>query len=264
MAALEPDAPAQTLAGASGSRVELLQQAAAAFQAGVNLRDQPDKARPLFREAASCYEELRRCGAANVDLYRDQGNAQLLAGDLPGAILSYRRGLRLAPADLDSRANLAYAREQIAFRSPEDLGRPPEENRPPWLPYLPQRQRVLLFFCSYSFGWLGIVRWRMVRRAAPWRFGLTAFALASILAASLAVEAWSDRQESLHPLVVVAKHGVPLRKGNGVLYPPRFGTPLHRGVEARLRFERGGWLQIELAGGQIGWIPRADALLDRP
>jgi hypothetical protein len=245
-------------------KAELLQQAEAAFGAGVKLRDEPDKARPLFREAASCYEELRRGGADNADLYRNQGNSQLLAGDLAGAILSYRRGLRLAPADLDLRANLAYAREQIAYPGPGDFGRPPQENRPPWLPYLSSRQRVLLFFCSYSLGWLGIVRWWMVRRAAPWRVGLTAFGLASLVAASLVVEAWSERQESLHPLVVIARDGVRLLKGNGALYPPRFGTPLYRGVEARLRFERGDWLQIELAGGQMGWVPRAAALLDMP
>jgi hypothetical protein len=162
------------------------------------------------------------------------------------------------------RAQLAYAREQVAYAGSGDFGRPPEETRPPWLPYLFSWQRVLLFFCSYSLGWLGMVRWWMVRRAAPWRVGLTAFGLACLVAASLAVEAWNERQESWHPVVVIASDGVPLRKGNDVLYPPRFRAPLGRGVEARLRIERGDWLQIELADGQRGWIPRAAALLDRP
>jgi hypothetical protein len=249
---------------ASIPAAELLHQAEAAFHAGVELGDKLDEARPLFREAASCYEELRRRTAGNADLYRNQGNAHLLAGDLPGAILSYRRGLRLAPADVGLRANLAYAREQIAYPGSRDFGRPPEDNRPPWLPYLSSRQRVLLFFCSYTLGWLGIVRCWMVRRAAAWRVGLMGFGLACAVATSLALEAWSERQEFLHPLVVIARDGVPLRKGNGVLYPPRFATPLNRGTEARLRLERGDWLQIELAGGQIGWVPRAAALLDTP
>ena len=48
-----------------------------------------------------------------------------------------------------------------------------------------------------------------------------------------------------------------LRAGNGLSYPPRYETPLNRGVEARLLFARGAWLQIELSGGEIGWVPAA-------
>jgi hypothetical protein len=58
------------------------------------------------------------------------------------------------------------------------------------------------------------------------------------------------------PLVVVAEDGVLLRRGDGLAYPPRYDTPLPRGAEARLRRERGTWLQIELSGGEIGWVPR--------
>src|SRR5437667_4671559 len=115
---------------------ELLRQAEAAFRAGTDVRNTPEEARPLFRKAASCYEALRQQGARNADLYRNQGNSYLLAGDLPRAIWFYRRGLSLAPADPILRANLAHARAQVAYPGPGDLGRPPVENWPPWLPYL--------------------------------------------------------------------------------------------------------------------------------
>jgi hypothetical protein len=199
-----------------------------------------------------------------VDLYRNQGNAYLLAADLPAAILSYRRGLRLDPADLLLRANLSYARGQVAYPGSGDLGRPAVDNRPPWLPYVSQRLRLLLFACSYGVGWLSLVRWWMVRRTAPLALGVLGFGLAALLAASLGMEAWSERQEVLHPLVVIAADNVPLRKGDGILYPSCYPTTLQRGVEARLRFRRGDWLQIEVAGGQVGWVPRAAALLDAP
>jgi hypothetical protein len=243
---------------------ELLQQAEVAFRAGTELRDQPDEAQSRFRQAASCYEELRQRGISNGDLYRNQGNAYLLAGDLPHAVLAYRRGLRLNPADSILRANLAYARSQVAHSGSGAFGRPAVDNRPPWLPYLALRLRLLLFFASYSIGWLGIVRWWMVRRTAPLTMGILAFGLAILLATSFGMEEWSERQEVLHPLVVIAADGLALRKGDGVLYPSRYQTPLHRGVEARLRFEGSDWLQIELAGGQVGWIPRSAALLDTP
>ena len=49
---------------------------------------------------------------------------------------------------------------------------------------------------------------------------------------------------------------------HGLNYPPRSETPLNRGVEARLLFVRGDWLQIELSGGEIGWVPSEYALVD--
>jgi hypothetical protein len=65
-----------------------------------------------------------------------------------------------------------------------------------------------------------------------------------------------DEGEAARPLVVILDDGVLLRKGDGLAYPPRYDTPLNRGAEARLLFERGGWLQVELAGGEVGWVPR--------
>jgi len=62
--------------------------------------------------------------------------------------------------------------------------------------------------------------------------------------------------------VVITADGVPLREGNGVAYPARYDAPLNRGVEARLLFVRGDWLQIELAGGEVGWVPGASTVSD--
>src|SRR5262245_44765320 len=67
---------------------DVLRQAKESFAEGVRLREEPDKARPLFRKSADLFEELRRRGVANPALFRDQGNACLLADDLPGAILA--------------------------------------------------------------------------------------------------------------------------------------------------------------------------------
>lgn len=243
---------------------ELLIQAEAAFRSGLEVRDEPEKARPHFRNAASCYEALRQRGAHNAELFRNQGNAYLLAGDLPQAMLAYRRGLRLAPTDSILRANLAHARAQVAYPGPGEFGRPATEHWPPWLPYFPLRLGLLLFAGFYSLGWLGLVRCWMVRRAAPLGWGIVAWVLALLTAGNLALQAWNERTESLHPLIVIASDGLPLRKGNGVIYPPRVEAPLNRGVEARLQFERGEWLQIELASGAVGWVPRRAVMVDTP
>ena len=79
------------------SDLELAGRAEAEFGEGVRLRQAADKARPHFRAAAGYFEDLRRRGASNPLLYRDLGNAYLLAGDLPRAVLAYRLGLRRSP-----------------------------------------------------------------------------------------------------------------------------------------------------------------------
>ena len=78
------------------------------------------------------------------------------------------------------------------------------------------------------------------------------------------IQVHEDRVDVEHPLVVIAEDKTYLHKGNNALYPQASETPLNRGVEARLLQARGSWLQIELTAGQIGWVPRENALLDIP
>jgi hypothetical protein len=246
-----------TLAGA-----DLLDRAEAAFRAGVSARQNSGETRRCFREAASHYETLRQRGADNADLEGNLGNAYLLAGDLARAILAYRRGLRLNPGDPVLRANLAYARGQVLYPEPGNFGRPRAEQRLPWLPRLAPGISIVCAVALYALAWLALTRWWMIRRSWSLAWGATALALSGLFAAEPAMEAGSRRQESAHPLLVVASDGVYLRKGNGLSYPRRCDQPLNRGVEARLLFQRGDWLQIELAGGEVGWVPSTKVLFD--
>ena len=107
-------------------------------------------------------------------------------------------------------------------------------------------------------------RWLMTRRGWLLAAGGLALALVAVLAFLLVVEMQRARFEAEHALVVIARDNVLLRKGNGDAYPPRYDTPVNHGVEARLLFARNGWLQIELNGGEVGWVPGNAALVDRP
>jgi hypothetical protein len=101
----------------------------------------------------------------------------------------------------------------------------------------------------------------MLRRGRLLAGGIVAFVAASVLGALFVVLARAEREETSRPVVVIAEDGVLLRRGDNLAFPPRYETPVNRGVEARLLFERDGWLQIELAGGEVGWVPRAYALV---
>jgi tetratricopeptide (TPR) repeat protein len=241
---------------------EVLEHAETAFQEGVRLRQDREQARPHFRNAAGYFDELRQRGVGNAALHRNLGNAYLLADDLPRAILSYHRGLRLSPNDRALRDSLAEARDRVVYPPSGDLGRPQRDDRPPWLPYLPSGWLMLAAIPCYVLGCVGLTRWRMMRRGGLLVGGLLALLLVGMLAGWLMVRAEEQREREAHPLVVIARDGVLLRRGNGEAFPTRYDTPVNRGVEGRLRFERGGWMQIELSGGEIGWVPRRAILVD--
>ncbi len=243
---------------------EVLERAEAEFEEGVRLRQARDQAQPHFRNAAGYFEELRQRGLANAALYRNLGNAYLLAGDLPGAILAYHRGLRLAPNDAGLRESLAEAREHVVYPASGDLGRPRSTERPPWLPHVGSGWLMLAAMVCYVLGCLGLTRWRMVLRERLLFTSLTALALAGVLSVWLILRASERRESETHPLVVIARDGVLLRRGNSTTFPPRYDTPVNRGVEGRLLFERGGWLQIELSGSELGWVPRDAVFVDAP
>jgi tetratricopeptide (TPR) repeat protein len=243
---------------------DLVEQAQSAFEEGVRLRQEAEKARPHFREAARYFEALHQRGVRNASLYLNLGHAYLLAGDLPHAILSYRQGLRLAPNDLALRQSLTEARERVVYPSSGGLGRPRDDSRPPWLPHPRSEWLIAGAAVSYLLACVALTRWRMVRRSRLFGLGLFSLLVAAGLAAWLALRARQEREQHEHPLVVIARDGALLRRGNSTTFPPRYDTPVNRGVEARRLFERAGWVQIELSGGEIGWVPRGWVLVDMP
>ncbi len=241
---------------------ELARRGEEAFAAGVRQKASADRARPHFQSAAEHFEELRRRGARNPELYRNLGNSYLLAGDLPRAILSYRRGLRLAPGDEALRTNLARARALVAYPEEGAFARPAADERPAWLSRA--GWLFLLAFALYCAACAALLRWWAGRRAPALLLGLLLLGGAGALTTVLVLQDRAGRAAAARPLVVIARDEVTLRKGNGEAYPPRAEAALNRGVEARLVFRRGGWLQIELGSGEVGWVPASAALVDGP
>jgi hypothetical protein len=235
----------------------LLQRAESAFRQGTNSRANPSLARVHFARSAAVYERLRRRSFQSAALFANQGNAYFLAGELPQAILAYRRGLQLAPGDRLLRGNLALARAQVDQ---------PQARGGNWLPWWPRLAPYWLWTGLMGFfgvAWLSFTRWWMVHHV--WLFKLGSGAVLGMLAMGGGVcVAEADRRLDLsHPVVVIARDQVKVHKGNGFRYPLAAEAPLNRGVEARWLLSRGDWLQIELADGNVGWVPDEDVLLDK-
>jgi hypothetical protein len=242
---------------ADSARAEsaILARADSEFHKGKEASNNPAKAQEHFARAAAAFTELRRRGVHNADLYLNLGNASVLAGDLAGAILAYRGGLRLAPNDRALRANLRYARSRVQYPT---TTRPPQ---PDW-PVYPTPLSALIV----AFGFYGLSCAAWLRRLITERGALLATALSSAAVAAAVVyafTAWQAADEERRPLVVVARDHIPLHRGNGDSYPPHPDVPhLNEGMEARRLFQRGDWLQIQLPDGALGWVHKDSVLVD--
>jgi hypothetical protein len=240
----------------------LVSLAANEFEQGKKWRHDAAKARPRFREAARLYDELWRRGVRDPNLALNRANARRLAGDLPGAILALNEGLSAARWNRPLQMALEDARAAVAYPASSDLV---TRCRP--LPSTTIGTRLSPFeawIIAALFWFLacgGLARFAMTR-AGWWLVfaGVWLTALAVLGGLWLQDDRISARHHE-HALIVVADD-VALRKGNSESYPLRLDgvAKLPKGVEARELTRRGGWVQIRLADGVIGWIPEAAAL----
>jgi hypothetical protein len=225
-----------------------------AFLAGIAHRQNDVEARLLFQKSARASAAVRHQGTDSTALHRNEGNASLLAGDLPPAILAYRRGLRIDPDDPALRTGLDYARSQVAYPSPSERLALTPRRESPSLGYLRRWGLMALTVLSLA-GWVSLTRWRLTRERAWCLIGGLALGLAVILAVGRMAEFDRRQQEAAMPLGVTTRSTV-LRKGDGLSFTPRRDFALPAGVELIVRQESGTWLHVELADGSTGWLPR--------
>jgi hypothetical protein len=129
--------------------------------------------------------------------------------------------------------------------------------RPVWLHqlYLAFLHSMPLLLIAVVFGG-AIVVWRR------WRCNQLSSAVRGVIVWFLIL--WGLHlviKPDAQPAAVVRLDGTVLRHGNGLSYPPHGhqGVPIRlaAGVEAVVRTQRAnGWVQLELPGGTIGWVPQ--------
>src|SRR5690242_12821788 len=97
----------------TGSDADILAQAESAFQQGIAHKNHFLQARPHFAKAANDYLDLHKRGVRSPALYRNLGDAALLADRLPEAIWAYHMSLAFDSNDARAREHLAFARSKV-------------------------------------------------------------------------------------------------------------------------------------------------------
>jgi len=183
--------------------------------------------------------------------YADRGKAAVVDGDVPSAILTFRHGLIEHPGDRELGDLLEAARDLIPYPpiadASERLRPDAQANGDRWLGAWELTAGGLGCAILFAFGaaaWLTTrPRWAVLVAAA----GLLGFV------AVLGIMTW-PRAAPGNVAVVRAEKGTVLRTGNADSYPPRTAFPLPPGAELTILGHRGGWAQVQLAGGAVGWV----------
>ncbi len=237
------------------SAPDTLADAERAFAEGVELRHDSDRAKPAFARAAASYDELWARGYHTPELALNRSRAHRLAGDLPRGLAALHEGLAVARFSRPLQVELDDARSRVLYPIEGELT---TQCRPRPIRTVSTRMSPADAWVASGFAWLlacaGVVRFAMTRNAVWLVFtALWVVALAFLGALWLQDVRQRERDESL-PLLVVTTD-VHLRKGNATEYAPRIEPALPKGAEVRELSRRGGWVQVKLPGGMIGWIP---------
>ena len=210
-------------------------------------------ARGAYAEALALYDSVY-IEQSSAGLLFNIGNYHMKLDDVPRAVLFYERAIRLQPGAEDIRANLDHARHQVVDRMHElpsftlgslwdrlRGGRDADQwaRRALWA-------CLLLFVCASAFL---LIRQRMARRLL---LGGAVLALAltvlSTVLAAYRVNEIDDRSQAIIMLPKVDVLGEP-RPGATTVFV------LHEGTKVSVLSEQGGWHEVKLASGSVGWAP---------
>jgi hypothetical protein len=227
-----------------------LGQPDAAFARGVDARDDAKAARPHFIEAAKGYDTAWQAGNRSPALATNRSRAHALAGDLPGAVLAAREGVRETPTDAELVAQLEALRDAVPYPQGVRPDKPAglRTRLSPWDLFAVAAAGVSLMV-------VGVAR-RFTTRDG---WAVPGAVVGGVLLGLVGLAAWQlQREAAAEPPPLVVVRPTALRKGNGDTYERRLESDLPRGAEVAARVRRGGWVQVELPGGVIGWLPEAN------
>ena len=232
------------------------------FAEGSVYRSDGLKARAAFARSAIAYDELWQRGYRNPELTLNRAHAHQLAGNLPRAIAALHEGLTVTPWSRPLQVALEEARASVGYPLVGDLA---NQCRPHLAPTISSRMSPAEAWWIAGVLWLlacaGIARFTMTR-TTWWLIFAGAASVALALLGGVWLHDYRHRQrETAEPLLIVSED-ILLRTGNSdghgsslEAYPARLEPKLPRGVEVRQLWQRGGWVQVRLASGVIGWLP---------
>jgi uncharacterized protein YgiM (DUF1202 family) len=203
-----------------------------------------------FPAAATAYQQVLADGQGSVALFFNLGNALFKAGEFGQAIYFYRQAERSSPRDPDVRANLQFARKEIAGAfAPAKSG---------WKRFFQVLSESEWAWLAALFGtvWFVLLALRevlpqlRVQLQVPARIAAIV-AIVFGICCGLSHNAWSVVNEA----VIVAEK---VNARYGPLADSKAAFILKDGEEVSLTGEKGDWIRVNDSTGRSGWVQRSD------
>lgn len=209
-----------------------------------------------FTKAISLYEEIARTEGVSADLYYNLGNAFFKEKQYPMAILNYERSLLINPRFEDAKFNLELAKLQVV----DKIVPVHEFFLTSWF------NSVCNFMSSNAWGYWGIITFFLFitgaffytfsRKVFLKKVGFFGGILFLVICIFSNIFAYGQKEKlELREYAIVFTPTVTV-KGS----PADSGTELfviHEGTKVKIRSTLGEWSEIEIADGNVGWLPSA-------
>ncbi|MFA7369207.1 MAG: BatD family protein [Kiritimatiellales bacterium] len=208
--------------------------------------EQPDKAQPLFTEAALGFEPQER--------FVNAGNSWFFAGENGRALDNYLAAERRNPFDRQTRESITFIRAQRTDRF-QTLETPAAKISGAWKQFnrwSPSTRGALLTLI-YLTGWALFLTARVIGKTIPRRGWIVLSVAALIPAVSLLTSLF-------RPLDGVVIESTEARLGPGYAYDAAYDTPLHEATEFQWLENRNGWIHARMPDQSEAWIPATACL----
>lgn len=216
----------------------------------------PESLRKDFAELAKDWDSAW-ANERNPSWSLMRARSHLFAGNTDRAIASIHDGLQVIPHSTVLQQELLNHR----LRVPDPFIRDPDFS---CLPSAPHGLHAWVspwwnycIGCLFALGAAASISLALTSRPRASRSLSILFSLGLVCSIALACVL---RDPPRHPIVIVSRDSTTLRTGNGNLYPLKVEVGLPRGVELREVTRRGGWIQVQLTRGGLGWISESDVV----
>jgi len=228
-----------------------------AFAGGIDTlytRANEEYDKELYTNAVEDYLQIIQNGYESPEVYYNLGNAYFKLDDYPSAILYYEKAKKLAPNDEDINFNLKVVNTKIV----DKIEPVPELFLKRWW------KAVYNMFNSTTWAWIAIVSFIVF-------FLLLAFYLLSnkvfIRKASFYAGVFAIFITVFSFILAFEKYQVEHNQKEAIVFTPTLtvkSSPsqssvdlfvIHEGSKVKIIDKVGGWYEIRIASGSVGWLP---------
>lgn len=210
-----------------------------------------------YDTAVVVYEKILNAGMESVPVYYNMGNAYYKLREYPMAIYCYEKALKIDPSDEDVQANLAIANAAIV----DKIEPMPQSVFVRWL------RSLRSVMSGNQWAWCSIAVFALLltmlflflraRKVGLRKLGffmglvfLIAFALSVVFALQLKHIANTQDQAIVMAPTVTVKSSPSINSVDLFV--------LHEGAKVDVMDTQGGWAQIRIANGSVGWLEASE------